>query len=249
MKSKTIRVHIKESTPTILAIKEDLPALSKATDHVNGLIAKELTELSQAIAIDAQELRAWIDLQNTNQKIPPAKSILHLLRTAKQYQLDPLQEEVLLTQYQDSWQISISVDGWIKLIHRHPTFAGVSFAQSPDNEEGLPLWMECTIYRSDQAIATTVREYLSEVINDSEIWKKMPRRMLRHRVLQQCARLAMGIAVKSVDEKDLVNLRGEMTAPDKVIAHANRGEKLASQSDCLKDMLKNETVNASSTKK
>ena len=191
MKSKTIRVQIKESAPTILAIKEDLSALSKTTDHVNALITKELTELSQAIAIDAQELRAWIDLQNTNQKNPPTKSILHLLRTAKQYQLDPLQEEVLLTQYQDSWQISISVDGWIKLIHRHPTFVGVSFTQSPENEQGLPLWMECTIHRSDQTVPTTVREYLTEVRGENEIWRKMPRRMLRHRALQQCVRLAI----------------------------------------------------------
>ena len=239
MKSKTTRAHIKESVPEILAIKEDLPALSKATDHVNALIAKELTELSQAIDIDAQELCAWIDLQNTNQKIPPAKSILHLLRTAKQYQLDPLQEEVLLTQYQDSWQISISVDGWIKLIHRHPTFAGVSFTQSPENEQGLPYWMECTIYRSDRAIATTVREYLSEVINDSEIWKKMPRRMLRHRVLQQCARLAMGIVMKSSEEKDLVNLHPKNTPLTQVISDVRSSKKLMSQSDCLKNILKN----------
>ena len=239
MKSKTTRVHIKESVPAILAITEDLPALSKATDHVNGLIAKELTELSQVIDIDAQELRAWIDLQNTNQKIPPAKSILHLLRTAKQYQLDPLQEEVLLTQYQDSWQISISVDGWIKLIHRHPTFAGVSFTQSPENEQGLPVWMECTIYQSDQAIATTVREYLSEVMNDSEIWKKMPRRMLRHRTLQQCARLAMGIVMKGSEEKDLENLHPKNTPLTQVISNAQSSKKLMRQSDCLKNILKN----------
>ena len=37
------------------------------------------------------------------------------------------------------------------------------------------------------------REYLSEVKHDSDIWRKMPRRMLRHRSLQQCARLAFAI--------------------------------------------------------
>ena len=124
----------------------------------------------------------------------PAKTILTLLRVAKQYELDPLQEEVLLTQYDAHWQVSISVDGWIKLINRHPAFAGMSFIESPETDQGLPLWMECTIHRSDRPISTTIREYLAEVRYDSDIWKKMPRRMLRHRVLQQCARLAIGIS-------------------------------------------------------
>ena len=123
----------------------------------------------------------------------PAKTILTLLRVAKQYELDPLQEEVLLTQYGDHWQVSISVDGWIKLINRHPAFAGMSFTESPETDQGLPLWMECMIYRSDRAIPTTVREYLTEVKTDSDIWRKMPRRMLRHRTLQQCARLTFAI--------------------------------------------------------
>ena len=249
MKPKKTRAHIKESVPAIHALKEDLPTVSSDTDLMNGLIAKEVKKLSLAIGVDAQELQTWIEMQNTNQNIPPAKSILHLLRMANQYQLDPLQEEVFLTQYQDHWQISISVDGWIKLIHRHPTFVGVSFTQSPENEQGLPLWMECTIHRSDQTVPTTVREYLSEVMKDSAIWKKMPRRMLRHRALQQCARLAMGIAVKSIDEKDLVNLDEKTTVTDTVISHANAKEKLASQSDYLKDILKNETVYASSANK
>ena len=39
----------------------------------------------------------------------------------------------------------------------------------------------------------TVREYLIEVRSDKDVWKKMSRRMLRHRALQQCVRLAMEI--------------------------------------------------------
>jgi hypothetical protein len=118
---------------------------------------------------------------------------LHLLRTAKQFRLDPLQNEVLLTQYEEEWQVSIGVDGWIKLINRHPAFQGITFAESPQTFEDLPIWMECTIYRSDRTIPISTREYLSEVMVDSDIWKKMPRRMLRHRALQQCARLAFAI--------------------------------------------------------
>ena len=182
MKRKTTPKEI----PSILSIKDDL---SKPIELMDRLIKKEISTCAGLIGVEADELQAWIDLQIA----VPAKSILALLRVAKQYELDPLQEEVLLTQYDDHWQVSISVDGWIKLINRHPAFAGMSFTESPETDQGLPLWMECMIYRSDRAIPTTVREYLTEVKTDSDIWKKMPRRMLRHRTLQQCARLAFAI--------------------------------------------------------
>ena len=183
MKRKTTPKEI----ASILSIKDDL---SKPIELMDRLIQKEISACAGLIGVEADELQAWIDLQIA----VPAKTILTLLRVATQYELDPLQEEVLLTLYDDHWQVSISVDGWIQLINKHPAFAGMSFTESPETDQGFPLWMECTIHRSDRAIPTIVREYLAEVRYDSDIWKKMPRRMLRHRVLQQCARLAIGIS-------------------------------------------------------
>jgi len=60
------------------------------------------------------------------------------------------------------------------------------------NTNGILIWMECTIYRKDRSLPIMVREYFAEVKGEQAIWQKMPRRMLRHRVMQQCARLAMG---------------------------------------------------------
>ena len=181
------RKNTPKEISSILSIKDDL---SKPIDLVDRLIQKEISACAGLIDVEADELQAWIDLQIA----VPDKTILTLLRVAKQYELDPLQEEVLLTQYDDHWQVSISVDGWIKLINKHPAFAGMSFTESPQTDQGSPLWMEYTIHRSDRVIPTTVREYLTEVKTDSDIWKKMPRRMLRHRALQQCARLAFAIS-------------------------------------------------------
>ena len=163
---------------------------AKFIELINHLIDKEIQACAQLIGLETEELRAWIALQIQ----APAKTILALLRLAKQYELDPLQEEVLISQFENQWQASISIDGWIKLIHRDPTFAGMQFRESPQTEQdGPPQWLECTIYRSNRKIPTTVREYFTEVTQDTEIWKKMPRRMLRNRTLQQCARLALGI--------------------------------------------------------
>jgi hypothetical protein len=54
--------------------------------------------------------------------------------------------------------------------------------------------MECTVFRSDLSHPVTVREYYAELKTDHKIWQQMPRRMLRHKTLQQCARLAFGIS-------------------------------------------------------
>jgi hypothetical protein len=56
--------------------------------------------------------------------------------------------------------------------------------------------MECTIYRNDRILPIVVKEYLEEVMTNHPSWQQMPRRMLRHRVIQQCARLAFGISAK-----------------------------------------------------
>jgi len=168
-------------------ISED--CLDKPTALIDRLIQKELKLCSEKLGLDNEEMQVWITLQTG----APAKCILHALRTVRQYALDPLQEEVLVTKYDEGWQVSVSVDGWMKIINRHPAFGGLTFSQSSEEKEGMPIWMECTIHRSDRAIPTTVREYMTEVSTESEVWQKMPRRMLRHRVLQQCARVAIGI--------------------------------------------------------
>jgi ribosomal protein S6 len=41
-----------------------------------------------------------------------------------------------------------------------------------------------------------IKEYLEEVRTDHPSWKQMPKRMLRHRAIQQCARLALEISGK-----------------------------------------------------
>jgi hypothetical protein len=171
--------------------------LTTPTELITRLISEEISACAILLTIQDEELMAWVDLQIG----APLKSLLHLLRIARELTLDPLKEEVLLTQYEQIWQVSISVDGWIKLINQHPCFAGIAFTESTESNEGIPLWIECTIHRSDRVLPITTREYFCEVKNDTEIWNKMPRRMLRHRALQQCARIAMGITPPNATEK------------------------------------------------
>ena len=154
----------------------------------NGLIDKELARAASGLGLDEGELKAWIDLQIE----VPAKTILTLLRSMQSLHLDPLCDEIGFTQYDDGqWQVFITIEGCSKLLNQHPQFNGLVFNQADTLIDGVPEWMECTIYRKDRTVPTTVREYLTEVRGDNPIWQKMPRRMLRHRALQQCVRLAI----------------------------------------------------------
>lgn len=162
--------------------------LNEAIDVFNSLIAKELSKAATGLGIDETELQAWVNLQIE----VPAKTILTLLRMMQNLSLDPLCEEIAFTQYEDGqWQVLITIEGCAKLLNQHPQFNGLVFTQADTLIDGVPEWIECAIYRKDRSVPTTVREYLAEVRGENAIWQKMPRRMLRHRALQQCVRLAI----------------------------------------------------------
>jgi hypothetical protein len=117
-------VNVKDS---LSPIREDCP--DKPTALIDRLIQKELRLCSERLGLDNEELQVWITLQAGS----PAKSILHALRTARQYALDLLQEEVLVTKYEKDWQVSISVDGWIKIINTQlADWVNINDPQSPN---------------------------------------------------------------------------------------------------------------------
>jgi hypothetical protein len=110
-------------------------------------------------------------------------------------ELEAFPDEIATHQYEDGhWQAFITIDGWSKLINSHPAFSGISFTESSELVNGIPIWMGCAIYRNDRVVPIEVKEYLCEIQTEHSIWKEMPRRMLRHRVIAQCARLAFGVS-------------------------------------------------------
>lgn len=117
-----------------------------------------------------------------------------LIYVAQRHQLDIVSGEITLADYEDGrTHVHISIDGWTQLIHRQEQFCGVQFQEASTLNEGVPEWMMCSIYRKDLVLPITVKEYYQEVKTSERIWQTMPRRMLRHRTLQQCARLAFGL--------------------------------------------------------
>ena len=154
-------------------------------------LQQAINNLCQTMALNQDEVQLWID-QHLGVPLYPQ---VQLLRLANKYQLDPLSDEISLLQGQDqTYQPFITIDGWSKLINHHPQYAGMSLRDSTELIDGVPAWMECTIYRNDRILPIVIKEYLEEVKTNHSSWSQMPRRMLRHKVIQQCARLAFNIS-------------------------------------------------------
>lgn len=120
-----------------------------------------------------------------------------LLVACERHGLDPLGREVFMVRDSDPLtdpaMVVVGVDGWSRILNSHDAFAGMQFKESSELIEGVPAWIECTLHRWDRRVPTKVREYLLEVRGTSQAWLTHPRRMLRHKSLVQCARLAFGL--------------------------------------------------------
>ncbi len=149
------------------------------------------------LKIGSDDLQLWLDQYLG---ITPYTQI-QLLRLASKYQLDPLSDEINLLETKEGYLPYITIDGWAKLINQHPQYAGMSLRDSSELIDGIPRWMECTIYRNDRILPIVIKEYIEEVRTDHTSWQQMPRRMLRHRVIQQCARLALAISANEAVTK------------------------------------------------
>ena len=176
---------------SILNMPEDLLDEDQPNPPSEPTLDPLVMEVANTLEISSQELSHW-----TKEAVVPEEVLKVILRVAKRYQLNPLLGQIDWELNLDgSYEVYIPIDGWIAMIHREPSFKGLGFHQSSETEKGIPLWMECSIYRSGLIQPMTVREYYAELKTEHPIWNQMPRRMLRHKTLQQCARLAFGISV------------------------------------------------------
>lgn len=107
---------------------------------------------------------------------------------AQQYGLNPFTRELYAFPDRNNGIVPVvGVDGWSRIINDNPQFDGMDFKQDEES-------CTCTIYRKDRTHPIVVTEYMTECKRDVAPWKSHPRRMLRHKAMIQCARLAFGFA-------------------------------------------------------
>ncbi|MBT0720406.1 phage recombination protein Bet [Rosenbergiella collisarenosi] len=112
-----------------------------------------------------------------------------LLIVANQYGLNPWTKEIYAFPDKGGIVPVVGVDGWARIINEHPQFDGMEF--NYDKDEGA---CTCKIYRKDRNHPTIVTEYMGECKRNTQPWQSHPTRMLRHKSLIQCARMAFGFA-------------------------------------------------------
>lgn len=118
------------------------------------------------------------------------QSLIQMCIVAYQYGLNPFTNEIYAFVNKKTGNVVpiVGIDGWIRLINEHPKFDGMEVTVSEDGEEAT-----CSIWRKDRSRPIVVTEYKRECFrSDSDAWHKFPLRMLRHRAIAQCARIAFG---------------------------------------------------------
>ena len=155
-------------------------------------------------------------LKNTVFKGASDDELLALVVVANEYGLNPLTKEIYAFPAKGGGIVPVvSVDGWNNVANSHPQMDGMEFEFAHD-EGGKLVSCTCIIWRKDRNRPIKVTEYLSECRRNTDPWR-MEHRMLRHKALIQCARVAFGFS-GVYDEDDARTITGNvMDVPAAVV--------------------------------
>jgi phage recombination protein Bet len=183
--------------------------------------------VTTALATLTSKLAARLDIGDGSGMIDTLKAtafkgqvsdeqMMALLIVANQYGLNPWTKEIYAFPDRNNGIVPVvGVDGWSRIINSHAQFDGMDFSQDAES-------CTCIIYRKDRGHPIKVTEYLAECKRDVAPWKSHPRRMLRHKAMIQCARLAFGfVGIFDQDEAErIVEQPTPATRPANVVEAA-----------------------------
>lgn len=183
--------------------------------------------MSTALVSLAGKLAASFGMPDSTDVVPTLKAtafkgqvsdaqMIALLVVAQQYGLNPWTKEIYAFPDKNNGIVPVvGVDGWSRIINSHPQFDGMEFSFNVD--EGS---YTCTIFRKDRAHPTQVTEYMDECKRGTGPWQSHPKRMLRHKAMIQCARLAFGyVGIFDQDEADRI-----VSGPAPKVVNPDTGE-------------------------
>jgi len=183
----------------IAALLDSLSAMhSKTLTALCGEFIKG-DEMSNALATLTAKLATTLNLGDGSDLLPVLKAtafkgqvsdaqMTALLVVANQYGLNPWTKEIYaFPDKQNGIVPVVGVDGWSRIINSRPEFDGMDFQQDAES-------CTCTIYRKDRSHPIKVTEWMAECKRSAGPWLSHPYRMLRHKAMIQCARLAFGFS-------------------------------------------------------
>lgn len=175
-------------------------ALAAMSNRVNVEPAKLLSTLKETVFKGATD-----------------NELLALVVVANEYRLNPFLREIYAFPGRNGAGIVpiVSIDGWCKIMNSQADFDGIEFAHE-EGEGGKPLSCTATVHIKNRSHPVRVTEFFSECFRNTDPWKQMPRRMLRHKALIQAARVAFGFSgIFDEDEgRDVIrNVQSEPVKP------------------------------------
>lgn len=148
------------------------------------------TNLSQRMAdrfgVDPAEMMQTLKATAFKGNVSDAQ-MQALLIVADQYGLNPWTKEIYAFPDKGGIVPVVGVDGWARIINDNSQFDGMDFEQDEES-------CTCIIYRKDRKHPIKVTEWMSECKRGTQPWQSHPKRMLRHKAMIQCARLAFGFS-------------------------------------------------------
>lgn len=162
----------------------------KKSKQDTGLIAT----MAKQYNLDAPTFKATIMAAAVGGgKTMDTLSLAQLLLVANEYNLNPVTKEIYAFPSRNGLQPLVGIDGWIKLANRHPEFDGIQ-TEVVNDKDGNMIGMTASVWRKDRSHPVVETEYLSECRKNTDLWKRMPNRMMKHRAKAQAIRTAFGFA-------------------------------------------------------
>lgn len=177
---------------------------------MTNIVSTQIQALAKTLnmqGVDEQHLKHT--LTNTVFKGANDEQLVTLMIVANQYKLNPFTKEIYAFPSKGGITPIVSVDGWARIINDNPLTDGIQFEQDADS-------CTCKIYRKDRTHPTVVTEFMEECYRPpiktkdgyevNTPWQTHPKRMLRHKALIQCARVAFGFSgIYDKDEAERID--------------------------------------------
>lgn len=161
---------------------------------------KLMVKIAERYSVEPKQL--WEALKKTafrNVEVN-TEQMLSLMIVADQYNLNPFTKEIYAFPDKGGGIVPVvGIDGWSRIINEHPQFDGMNFVQDEES-------CTCTIFRKDRSHPISVTEWMDECKQENKApWRSHPRRLLRHKSMIQCSRIAFGFAgIHDPDEADRI---------------------------------------------
>lgn len=163
-----------------------------------GTTEEEITDVLKGMIISSKNQHG---ATATNAELAIVSSV------CAKYDLNPLVSECAAFVSGGKLSVVVMIQGWYRIVNRQPEFDGVEFEDNFDGS-GVISSTTCIMYLKNRSRPVKVTEYYSECKQDrSEVWKKYPLRMLRHKAYIQCAKMAFGLS-EIIDDDEAARITG-----------------------------------------